>query len=75
MARQAAPATTIGVLRIREDLAKKVQALLEDPMIPGRIKYGSMRTYLERLIAQDMNERKAISDELLKDILENCDAS
>lgn len=73
MARQATPAKTLGVIRIREDLADKVFTLLEDPMKQGRIKYGSMRNYLERLIAQDMNERRAISDELLKDVLENCD--
>lgn len=70
MAKQSTPAVTLGLIRIREDLGEKVFTLLEDPMKPGRIKYGSMRVYLEKLIAKDLAERDAIASELLNEILE-----
>ncbi len=70
MAKQNTPAVTLGLIRVREDLGDKVFALLEDPMKPGRIKYGSMRVYLEKLIAKDLAEREAITSELLNEILE-----
>jgi hypothetical protein len=70
MAKQTTPTKTLGLVRVREDLGEKVFSLLEDPMKPGRIQYGSMRLYLEKLIARDLREREAISDELLNEILE-----
>lgn len=70
MAKQTTPTRTLGLVRIRKDLGDKVFDLLEDPMKEGRIQYGSMRVYLEKLIARDLREREAISDELLNEILE-----
>lgn len=71
MARQNVPAVSLGLIRIREDLAQKVFTLLEDPMKPGRIKYGSMRVYLEKLVARDLAEREAITSEVLNEIMES----
>lgn len=70
MARQKTKAVALGVFRIREDLAEKVLTLLEDPMRPGNTRYGAMREYLERLVAEDMHRREALSDEVLQEILE-----
>lgn len=61
----------LGQCRIRKDLGEKVKMLLEDPVKPGRIEYGSLKKYLEMLIAKDLRERQAISDELLEEILKD----
>ena len=60
----------LGQLRVRRDLGEKVLAMLEDPLKQGRTKYGEMRKYMERLIAEDLHKRAAVSDELLKEILD-----
>lgn len=64
--------TVLGQCRIRTDLAEKVKILLEDPVKPGRIRYGALKDYLEVLIAKDLQQRKAISEELVKEILDGC---
>lgn len=69
MPKQTVPATNLGLLFIREDLANKVEMLLEDPRRPGKRKYGALRVYLEKLIAKDMAERNAIARDVLNDIL------
>ena len=61
-------------ITIREDLAKKLDVLLEDPLQPDRMQYGAMRKYLEKLIAKDMHERKAMSAETLDKMLDEIEA-
>lgn len=74
MARQSGEGVVVlGNIRVRKDLGDLVLALLEDPVKPGKVKYGSMRMYLERLIARDMRERKALSEDLLNNILDSTD--
>lgn len=74
MARQSGlDVVVLGNIRVRQDLGDLVLALLEDPAKPGKVKYGSMRMYLERLIARDMRERKALSADVLESILESTD--
>ncbi len=74
MARQSGEGVAVlGNIRVRKDLGDLVLALLEDPMKPGKVKYGSMRMYLERLIAKDMRERQAIAEVTLNKILESTD--
>lgn len=71
MSKKAAPCRVVGTLRIREDLADKICILLEDPVKPGKLGYGKLKDYLETLIAKDLREREAISEELLEEILNN----
>lgn len=74
MARQSGEGVVVlGNIRVRKDLGDLVLALLEDPTKPGKVKYGSMRMYLERLIAKDMRERQAIAKDVLDDILASTD--
>lgn len=64
------PTRKLGNPDIRADLADKVFDLLEDPARPGRVKYGSMRKYLERLVAEDLVRREAVAKGVLDEILE-----
>lgn len=61
----------LGRCRVREDIGEKILALLEDPMNPGKTKYGAFKALLERLFAQHLHELEAISDDKLKELLEN----
>ena len=63
----------LGRIRLRKELGDKVMLLLEDPLRPGKIKYGSMRNYIEKLVAKDLSERGALAEDVLKCILESDD--
>jgi hypothetical protein len=61
----------LGLLRIRKDLGKKVESLLADPVNPSRKRHGSLKIYMESLIAKDLAEREAVSKEALDSVMES----
>lgn len=48
----------LGRVRIRKDYGEYLLTILSDPKNPERLGKGALKTYLERLIARDMKERK-----------------
>jgi len=54
--------------RIDAKLKEKVDALLEDPLKPGKVKYGGMIAYINKLVAEDLRKREAIGSELLEEM-------
>lgn len=61
----------LGMARVRKDVGERIFKLIEDPAKPGRVQYGALKTLLEKLFAQHLKEMDAISDDVLKEILED----
>lgn len=60
----------LGKLRLRREVGEKIYALLEDPLRPGRLKYGALKNLSDRLFAEYLRDMDALGQDVLDEILE-----
>ena len=61
--------------KMNREIKVKLDRLLEDPLRPGKVKHGAMAAYMNKLVAEDLARREALTEEFLKEMQDEYEIS